>query len=121
MQYGLRLDDIPYGVYSEVLCVIRIFLTVEKRQSLRASYPHGAKYSVQLAHTMKEEELSMQVSQTSVITNTAGNSIRIERGPVLRRVNTQYIHVQEPVFVQRPKIEDLNNLVVVHDQVEQYV
>lgn len=63
----------------------------------------------------------MRVVQTSVITNTAGNAMRIERGPAVRRVETQYVHVQEPVYVQRPKVEDFNNLVVIHDQVEQYV
>ena len=63
----------------------------------------------------------MRVVQTNIITNTAGNPTRIERGPVVRRVETQYVHVQEAVLVQRPRIEDFNNLVVVHDQVEQYV
>ena len=63
----------------------------------------------------------MQIVQTSVITNTAGNATRIERGAVMRRTNTQYVHVQEPILVQRPRVEDFNNLVVVHDQVEQYI
>ena len=63
----------------------------------------------------------MQIVQTSIITNTAGHAARIERGPVIRRTETQYVHVQEPILVQRPRIEDFNNLVVVHDQVEQYI
>lgn len=45
----------------------------------------------------------------------------MERGQVIRRTETQYMHVREPIIVQRPQVEDFNNLVVVHDQVEQYV
>ncbi|MBR1657086.1 MAG: hypothetical protein IJ697_01290 [Synergistaceae bacterium] len=63
----------------------------------------------------------MRVVQTSIITNTAGNAQRLERGAVIRRTETQYMHVREPILVQRPQVEDFNNLVVVHDQVEQYV
>lgn len=63
----------------------------------------------------------MQIVQTSIITNTAGNAVRIERGPTVRRTETQYVHVREPILVQRPRVEDFNNLVVVHDQVEQYI
>ena len=63
----------------------------------------------------------MQVVQTSIITNTAGNATRLERGQTIRRTDTQYVHVKEPILVQRPRVEDFNNLVVVHDQVEQYI
>lgn len=63
----------------------------------------------------------MRVVQTSIITNTAGNATRLERGAVIRRNETQYMHVREPVLVQRPRVEDFNNLVVIHDQVEQYI
>ncbi|MBQ3395453.1 MAG: hypothetical protein IJG55_03870 [Synergistaceae bacterium] len=63
----------------------------------------------------------MRVVQTNTIVNTAGTASRLERGCVIRRSETQYMHVREPVMVQRPQIEDFNNLVVVHDQVEQYV
>ncbi len=63
----------------------------------------------------------MQVVQTSIITNTAGNATRLERGQTIRRTDTQYVHVREPILVQRPRVEDFNNLVVVHDQVEQYI
>lgn len=63
----------------------------------------------------------MRVVQTSIITNTAGNATRLERGPIVRRTETQYMHVREPIMVQRPQVEDFNNLVVIHDQVEQYV
>ena len=64
----------------------------------------------------------MRVVQTNVINDTAGTSInRLDRGAVIRRVENQYIHVREPVMVQRPQVEDFNNMVVIHDQVEQYV
>ncbi|MBQ7152134.1 MAG: hypothetical protein IJR94_07785 [Synergistaceae bacterium] len=63
----------------------------------------------------------MRVVQTNIINNTAGTVSRIERGVVTRRVDTQYVHVREPIMVQRPQVEDFNNLVVVHDQVEQYI
>ena len=63
----------------------------------------------------------MRVVQTNVITDTAGAVSRLERGVVTRRVENQYVHVQEPIMVQRPQIEDFNNMVVIHDQVEQYI
>ena len=63
----------------------------------------------------------MRVVQTNIIRNTSGAVSRLERGQVVRRVDTQYMHVREPILVQRPQIEDFNNMVVVHDQVEQYV
>ena len=63
----------------------------------------------------------MRVMQTNIITNSAGSVSRLERGQVIRRTETQYMHVREPIIVQRPQVEDFNNLVVVHDQVEQYV
>ena len=65
--------------------------------------------------------MSMRIVQNSTILNTAGSVSRLERGQVIRRTETQYMHVREPIMVERPKIEDFNNLVVVHDQVEQYV
>lgn len=63
----------------------------------------------------------MRVVQTNVISDTAGSVRRLERGVVTRRVENQYVHVQEPVMVQRPQVEDFNNMVVIHDQVEQYI
>ena len=64
----------------------------------------------------------MRVVQTNIINNTDGHVVsRVERGAVIRRVENQYVHVREPIMVQRPQIEDFNNLVVIHDQVEQYV
>lgn len=65
--------------------------------------------------------MSIRNVQNSVTINTAGSISRLERGYVSRRTNTQYIHVTEPVMIQRPVIEDFNNLIVVHDVVEQYV
>ena len=50
-----------------------------------------------------------------------GSVNRLEKGFVTRRTENQYVHVQEPILVQRPVIEDFNNMVVIHDQVEQYV
>ncbi|MBQ7197038.1 MAG: hypothetical protein IJS40_06475 [Synergistaceae bacterium] len=63
----------------------------------------------------------MRVVQTNIINDTAGSVSRLEKGFVTRRVENQYVHVQEPIMVQRPQIEDFNNMVVVHDQVEQYI
>ena len=65
--------------------------------------------------------MSVNIVQNSRILNTAGTVSRLERGQVIRRTETQYMHVREPIMVERPQIEDFNNLVVVHDQVEQYV
>ncbi len=63
----------------------------------------------------------MRIVQTNVINDMAGSVNRLEKGFITRRTETQYMHVKEPVMVQRPQIEDFNNLVVIHDQVEQYV
>ena len=63
----------------------------------------------------------MRVVQTNVIRDTEGSVRRLERGVVTRRVENQYVHVQEPIMVQRPQVEDFNNMVVIHDQVEQYI
>ena len=63
----------------------------------------------------------MRIVQTNVINDMAGSVSRLEKGFITRRTETQYMHVKEPIMVQRPQIEDFNNLVVIHDQVEQYV
>ncbi len=65
--------------------------------------------------------MSMSINQTSSIVNTSGSVSRLEKNFVVRRTETQYMHVREPILVQRPQIEDFNNMVVVHDQVEQYI
>ena len=63
----------------------------------------------------------MRIVQTNIINDMAGSVSRLEKGFITRRTETQYMHVKEPIMVQRPQIEDFNNLVVIHDQVEQYV
>ena len=63
----------------------------------------------------------MRIVQNNIIVNTSGYTSRLERGHTIRRTDTQFVHVKEPIMVQRPQIEDFNSLVVVHDQVEQYV
>ncbi len=63
----------------------------------------------------------MRVTQTNIISDMGGSVNRLEKGFVTRRTENQYVHVQEPILVQRPVIEDFNNMVVIHDQVEQYV
>ena len=82
---------------------------------------HGVEsFSPQINHKLREGK-SMRVVQTNVINNTAGSVSRLERGFVIRRTETQFMHVREPIMVQRLQTEDFNNLVVVHDQVEQYI
>ena len=63
----------------------------------------------------------MRVVQTNIINDTAGFVSRLEKGSVVRRVENQFVHVREPVLIQRPQVEDFNNMIVVHDQVEQYI
>ncbi len=63
----------------------------------------------------------MRIIQSNIIVNTSGYTSRLERGNTIRRTDTQFVHVREPIMVQRPQIEDFNSLVVVHDQVEQYI
>ena len=62
----------------------------------------------------------MQIVTTNTIVHTEGYTLPKERGQAVRRENTNYEHVREPVIVTRPRIEDFNSLVVVHDKVEYY-
>ena len=62
----------------------------------------------------------MRIITTNTITHTEGYVLRKERGAVMRRVDVNYEHVREPVIVPRPRIEDFNALVVVHDKMEYY-
>jgi len=62
----------------------------------------------------------MRVVTTNTIVHTEGYTFPRERGAIMRRVNVNYEHVREPVIVPRPKIEDFNSLVVVHDKMEYY-
>ncbi len=63
----------------------------------------------------------MRVVQTSRMINVSGFIERLEHGVLVRREDVQFMHIKEPILIQRPQIEDFNSLVVVHDQVEQYV
>ena len=62
----------------------------------------------------------MQVVSSNTIIHTQGYTLHKERGTVIRRSNVNYEHVREPVIVPRPKIEDFNSLVIVHDKMEFY-
>jgi len=63
----------------------------------------------------------MRIVNTNNTINVRGYVDRVEKGYSVKHVNNEYIKVREPIIVQKPKIEDFNNLVVVHDQVEVYV
>jgi hypothetical protein len=62
----------------------------------------------------------MRIVTNNVVIHTEGRTYAKERGASVRRTNVNYEHVREPVTVQRPKMEDFNSLVVVHDQMEYY-
>ena len=62
----------------------------------------------------------MKITASNMMTHTSGPTLSLERGPSIRRMNVNYEYVREPVFVQRPQIEDFNSLVVVHERVEYY-
>ena len=62
----------------------------------------------------------MQVVRSNTITHTQGYTLPKERGTVVRRESVNLEHVREPVIVPRPKFEDFNALVVVHDKIEYY-
>ena len=62
----------------------------------------------------------MQVVASNKVVNVTGNTLSRERTPVIRRESVLYEHVREQVIVPRPRIEDFNALVVVHDKVEYY-
>ena len=62
----------------------------------------------------------IQVTQTMRESNISGFVDRVERNYAVKHETTHYRHVRAPVIVQKPQIEDLNNLIVVHDLVEEY-
>ena len=62
----------------------------------------------------------MQIVTTNTIVHTTGYTLSKERGTVVRRSDVNFEHVTEPVMVPRPRIEDFNMLVVVHDKMELY-
>ena len=63
----------------------------------------------------------MIIKQTSNVINTEGYIDRLEHGPVIRRENLVFQNIKEPIYVSKPKIEDFNNLIVVHNKVEEYL
>jgi len=62
----------------------------------------------------------IRVTQTSREVNIAGFVDRVERNYAVKHETTHYRHVRAPILVQKPQVEDFNNLVVVHDLVEEY-
>ena len=62
----------------------------------------------------------VEIVSSNSITHTTGYTLHKERGTVMRRMNVDYEHVREAVIVPRPRIEDFNSLVVVHDKMEFY-
>ena len=62
----------------------------------------------------------MRIVTTNTVVHTEGYTLSKERGAVTRRTNVDFEHVREPVIVPRPRIEDFNSLVVVHDKMEYY-
>jgi len=63
---------------------------------------------------------SVNIVTTNTVRHTDGATLPRERGPVIRRTNTIHEHVTVPVSVPRPRIEDFNSLVVVHNRMEYY-
>ena len=63
---------------------------------------------------------NMQIVTSNTIVHTSGYTLHKERAAVVKRNNVNYEHVSEPVIVPRPRIEDFNSLVVVHDKMEYY-
>jgi len=63
---------------------------------------------------------SVHIVTTHTVRHTDGFTHSKERGAVTRRTNIIYEHVTAPVAVPRPRIEDFNALVVVHNKMEYY-
>jgi len=63
---------------------------------------------------------SVQIVTSNTVTHTLGYTLSKEQGPFVKRVNVNYEYVNEPVAVARPRIEDYNSLVVVHNKMEYY-
>jgi len=64
--------------------------------------------------------MSVQIVTTNTVRHIEGHTHSKERGAVTRRTNVVYEHVLEPVIVPRPRIEDLNALVIVDNKMEYY-
>jgi len=63
---------------------------------------------------------SVQIITTNTVRHTEGYTLSKERAPIVRRTNIIFEHVNEPVTVPRPRIEDFNSLVIVHNKMEYY-
>ncbi|MDR1873988.1 MAG: hypothetical protein LBQ90_03100 [Synergistaceae bacterium] len=62
----------------------------------------------------------MRIVTTNSTIHTTGYTYHKVRGPEIRRTSIDYEHVQEPVTVARPQIEDFDSRVIVHDKMEYY-
>jgi len=63
---------------------------------------------------------SVQIVATNTVRHTDGATLSKERGAIIRRTNIIYEHVNEPVIIPRPRVEDFNSLVIVHNKMEYY-
>ena len=63
---------------------------------------------------------NVEIVTSNTIKHVGGYTNHKERGTVVRRTNVNYEQVTEPVVVPRPRIEDFNSLVVVHNKMEYY-
>ena len=68
----------------------------------------------------REVQGMIRITQTNREINVSGAVDRLERGYSVKHEVTNYQHVRAPMLVQKPQIEDLNQLVIVHDLVEEY-
>ena len=62
----------------------------------------------------------IRITQTSRESNISGFVDRVERNYSVKHETTLYRHVHAPILVHKPQVEDINNLVVVHDLIEEY-
>ena len=62
----------------------------------------------------------MRIVTNTVTVHTEGYTYAKERSASIRRVDVNYEYVRTPVAVQRPIIEDVTSLVVVHEKMEYY-
>ena len=60
----------------------------------------------------------IKVTQTNRTINMAGYVDRVEKVYSVKHEHVNYQHINHPILVASPKIEDYDNLVVVHDAVE---
>ena len=60
----------------------------------------------------------IKVIQTTKDVNISGYIDRVEKTYSVKHERINYKHINHPIPVQKPEIEDLNSLVVVHDSME---